>query len=129
MNDLISRQDVLKALIERRNDIRALIERNKMPAEEASTYWCEIHGIYYAIDLIEAFPSAEITGTWEKHIVKHRCPRDCWYPSGFEIEGTWNEEEGSELRWDKWFCSNCGKQYDWEYNYCPNCGARMINHE
>ena len=99
MNDAISRQDVLKALIERRNDIRAFIEKNKMPAEEASTYWCEIHGIYYAIDLIEAFPSTEKTGWWITNKFRYDC-----------------------------MCSNCGYSVyhkDAKY-FCPNCGARMV---
>lgn len=118
MNDLISRQDAI-------DEINHIIPYRKLH-NGVMTLLYEKTDVKNAIKRIE---SAEITGIWEKHIVKHRCPRDCWYPSGFEIEGTWNEEEGSELRWDKWFCSNCGKQYDWEHNYCPNCGARMINHE
>ena len=99
MNDAISRQDVLKALIERRNDIRALIERNKMPAEEASTYWCEIHGIYYAIDLIEALPSAD------------------------RPKGEWEHEDGV---YGIAFCSNCEFELRMnDTNFCPNCGADM----
>lgn len=64
-------------------------------------------------------------GKWEKRKVKVMCPRDCWYPSGFAIDGTWNEEEGWNLVWQGEFCSNCGKQYDWQHNFCPNCGAKM----
>lgn len=77
---------------------------------------------------IKAVPSADRPkGHWVRKKVKIMCPRDCWHPSLFAIEGTWNEEEGWNLEWRDGFCSECGKQDD-DFqisNYCSNCGARM----
>lgn len=66
-------------------------------------------------------------GEWIQKEIKKYCPRDCWYPSTFAIEGTWNEKEGSYMELEDGFCSVCLKQDDQYYKdkHCPNCGARM----
>ena len=76
---------------------------------------------------IEALSEDRPTGHWVRKKVKIMCSRDCWYPSLFAIEGTWNEEEGWNLEWRDGFCSECGNQDDnfWISNYCSNCGAKM----
>lgn len=37
------------------------------------------------------------------------------------IEAEWEEEDG------RWYCSNCGEDYDKPTEYCPVCGAEMAN--
>lgn len=63
MDDYIKRKDAINVLTGRAQDIRAFIEKCGMDAEEASKYWCEVHGVYNAIELIESLPSARVIKT------------------------------------------------------------------
>ena len=110
--DLISRQDAVKVLNDRQYDIRAFIEKEDMEYKEAHSYWCEIHGIYNSIELIESLPSAKPkTGEWE------------------EVE-----DYNGDIHYQ---CNQCKNEFilidgtpqDNDYKYCPNCGAKMRGEE
>lgn len=86
-------------------------------------------------EALDRVPAADVVearhGKWLTKTVKKFCDPDCWYPGIFEIEDSWNEEEGSWLEEQEGFCSECG-EYDEHYGrhkYCPHCGAKMEEDE
>ena len=100
MDDLISRQAAIDALMKRDKELRNINWYDKPFAEG------ECRGIDEALAIVSNLPSAQPqrkTGWWTKAY------------------------DGID---DHVKCTGCFKTYDWisqaqYYNYCPNCGADM----
>lgn len=105
MDDYIKRKDAINVLTGRAHDIRAFIEKCEMDAEEASRYWCEVHGVYSAIELIESLPSTDVR---ENVKGKWLCSDDMYEMAVCSICKHDTHEPVDYARANYHFCSNCG---------------------
>lgn len=99
MNDLISRQIVLRCIKESRDNI------DWGQSEDGDAFLHYTGALYRTIASEECLPSAERTGHW---IECEDYDGDVYY-------------ECSECKED--FCLIDGNPADNLYNYCPNCGS------
>ena len=143
MSDLISRQDVIDAIITW--DKFGVDERNRLVRwYEGLEPYVKLRDVVWAI---EKTPSAEHHKLNIAEYIHDFYP-DVWRHAEKELEvqpsterkGTWIEMGTNKDGTHNIKCSKCGEGYKTrgharsiatkaKYNFCPNCGARMVSED
>lgn len=111
MDDLISRQAVLDAIVQCTNCGDEDTLREYVLKHNLDNGWTG--GILEALDAVKDLPTAQPE------------PKEGrWIDKGWDGDWAW-QIDGRGNSWHVWGCSECGKSVFAKSSYCPHCGTKM----